>query len=173
MEARKLHINLDLDGVIADFDKRVVSILGRSLTSYPDSQSGWDALGDYKYQMYILLEPMPDAHILVDGVYALADQYGCTVGTLTALPQKGRVPLAEPHKKEWLSRRFPRMLENFKIGPHAVDKQNHCEVGDVLIDDSKLNIPQWNAKGGKGILHTDAETSLAELRKYLQERFGK
>lgn len=161
-------ILLDMDGVLTSFDTYVKGILGRPLRSFPTSSAGWRALGDYKNSLYLVLDPMPDAAELVEGAYALSKDYGCTLGVLTAVPKEGTVPLAEAHKREWLARYFPILLSDFNIGPHAVDKQNHCKVGDVLIDDSELNIPQWNAKGGKGILHTDAKTSLFELKTYLE-----
>src|ERR1035437_3196515 len=164
-----MKIYLDMDGVIADFDKRAKSILGgRSLKSFATSEEGWNALGDYKYNMYLLLDPMPDAHLLVAGVFDLAKKHNSSVGVLTALPKFNRVPLSEQHKKEWLSKHFPELLQDFNTGPHAVDKQNHCKTGHVLFVDSKLTIPQWNAKGGKGILHNNAVDSLSELTQYLE-----
>jgi 5'(3')-deoxyribonucleotidase len=75
--------------------------------------------------------------------------------------------LAEQHKREWLANYYPHLLDNFNIGPYAIDKQNHCKVGDILIDDSAMNISQWCAKGGVGILHVSAERSLKELNALL------
>jgi hypothetical protein len=73
-------------------------------------------------------------------------------------------------KMIWLAETVPDLIKeaSFAIGPNAIDKQNHCVPGDVLIDDSKLNIPQWNAKGGFGILHVTSADSLQQLRKYLE-----
>lgn len=59
------------------------------------------------------------------------------------------------------------MKVNF--GPYAKDKQYHCEVGDILIDDSSINIEQWRARGGIGILHTSTDDTIEQLRK-LYER---
>lgn len=161
-------IFLDMDDVLCDFEARSTRLLGKKMKDFPKSSDAWDALGDYKFNFYALLDPMPDAHTLVEGVMSLAADYGYPVGVLTALPRSNCVPLAEEHKKFWLGKHFPELLTDFNIGPYAVDKQNHCKPGYILIDDSPLNIPQWNVKGGKGILHTSAKTSLLELRTHLE-----
>jgi 5'(3')-deoxyribonucleotidase len=163
-------IFLDMDGVLADFDRYCLETIGKSLSTFPDSESGWAALGQDKYTMFRHLKPMEDAHILVDGVIKLAHEYRYHVGVLTAIPKIGRVPLAKRHKKEWLYNHFPELLDDFNIGPYAEDKQKHCVVGDILIDDSHLNIPQWIDVGGVGILHTSAINSLVELETHLRNK---
>lgn len=166
----KNHIYLDQDQVLADFDEYCISTIGKSLSTFPDSESGWAALGQDKYTMFRHLKPMKDAKVLVDGVIKLAHEYRYHVGVLTAIPKIGRVPLAKRHKKEWLFNHFPHLLDDFNIGPYAEDKQKHCVVGDILIDDSHLNIPQWINVGGVGILHTSAINSLVELETYLRTK---
>lgn len=158
-----MKIYLDLDQTLTAFDKRIVELLGKKLSEFPRSRMGWDALGKHLDTLFLDLEPLPDAKILVDSVYTLASEYGYLVGVLTAIPKVIEVPLVVEHKKLWLAKHFPQLLEDFNIGPYAVDKQNHCNPGDILIDDSHLNIPQWNAKGGYGILHTSADTSIRIL----------
>ena len=164
-------VYLDMDGVLADFDGKTIELIGKRLRDFPDSQSGWDAMAPH-LDIYGKLDKMPDADDLIDGVVELQEFYPFSIGVLTALPKMLRVPFAEVHKKQWLSRNYPFLLANFNIGPHAVDKQKHCQPYDVLIDDSELNVPQWIAKGGCGILHTDAATSLDQLQKFLEGYYG-
>lgn len=158
---------LDMDGVLADFDKKSIELIGKRLSDFPDSASGWAAMNTHK-DIYSILEPMPDAKDLVVGIKQLTEKHGFKVGVLTAIPKFGRIPDAEIHKKKWIDKYYPHLLDNFRIGPHAVNKQEHCIPGDVLIDDSTMNIPQWNARGGFGILHTSAAQSLSILDKYLK-----
>ena len=160
-------IYFDLDGVLADFDTYCVSLIGRSLNSFPDSQSGWDALGDNKLDMYLHLPIMKDAEIIVSEVFLAAKHTGYNVGVLTALPKYGRVPNAKKHKKEWLMKYFPLLLTDFNIGPWAEDKQKHCVLGDILIDDHELNISQWYSRGGVGIHHTSVNDTLDQLYRLL------
>lgn len=160
-------IYLDMDGVLADFDKRAFETFGHRFDAFPSSQAGWDAMQPHQ-DFYLKLEPMVDAAELVEGTYTLAEKHGCTVGILTAVPKMARFPSCTEDKKVWLSQHFPRLLENFKTGPYSQDKQKHCRPGDVLIDDRSINIEQWTSKGGKGIFHVAAEWSLARLKKYLE-----
>jgi len=156
-------IYLDLDGVVADFDRYVIKRLGHSIDFYQHSAEGWEAIADFRDDMFLNLDPMPDAELLVTNVINIAKSAGFNYGVLTAIPRYGHIPLAEQHKREWLKKHFPELLTNFNIGPYAIDKQNHCKIGDVLIDDSELNIPQWISRGGFGILHTNAVDSLKKL----------
>lgn len=49
--------------------------------------------------------------------------------------------------------------------PHAIHKQEYCLGSSyVLIDDSPLNIEQWKAKGGIGILHTSSIDTIHQLQ---------
>jgi 5'(3')-deoxyribonucleotidase len=167
---RKRWLFLDMDGVLADMDKKWIELFGMRLQDFPSRQIGWAAANGHP-DMYRHLDKMIDADVLVDGVFELSEQYDFEVGTLTAIPSVGKIPLAEQHKREWIVEMFPQypqLIENFNIGPHAKDKQNHAQPGFILIDDSTLNIPQWNNKGGFGILHSSAHNSLQVLRNYLK-----
>lgn len=158
---------LDMDGVVADFNSKCFEWIGCTLDDFANSQEAWAALGDRKLDMYIKLDPMQDAHKLVYACISLASLYKLEIGVLTAVPKYGRVPMAKQHKKEWITKYFPELLSNFNIGPWAEDKYKHCQYGDILIDDQKRNIDQWNAAGGFGILHTSAENTIKELIAYL------
>lgn len=164
-----LTVYLDMDGVLADFDKKTIELIGKRLRDFPTSKDGWDAI-NHVPEIYSLLEPMPDADELVAGVFQLQQLYRFNIGVLTAIPRIGRIPDAKIHKRNWIEIYYPKLLRDFNIGPYAVDKQKHCRKGDVLIDDSEKNIPQWNDAGGYGILHTSAEKSLAELEQYLRNK---
>jgi hypothetical protein len=46
-------------------------------------------------------------------------------------------------------------------------KQQYANPNSILIDDTPIVIEQWNAAGGIGILHTDAISTIKELKKYI------
>jgi 5'(3')-deoxyribonucleotidase len=166
-------VYLDMDGVLADFDRYMIDVFGVPFNHISKmSEDRWALISDRCQDLYSHLQPMPDAEILVDGVLKLCDSNGYSVGVLTAIPKYGRIPNAEQHKREWLLDRWPNLLYNFNIGPYAIDKQKHARPGHVLIDDSHLNIPQWNAAGGIGILHTSAADSLIKLNAHLETLHG-
>ena len=67
-------------------------------------------------------------------------------------------------KKMWLGRELDRSFANRGLFVKAVEKQDYSGPGKVLIDDSPMNIEQWQARGGIGILHKgDATETLAVL----------
>jgi 5'(3')-deoxyribonucleotidase len=167
----QLTVYVDMDGVIADFDKKTKELIGKSLDEFPTSAEGWAAMNNHK-DIYSLLEPMPDALELIEGILDLRKIYDFRLEVLTAIPKIGRIPTAKQDKVYWIEKHFPGIFDQFNIGPNAEHKQYHCVTDDVLIDDSVQNIPQWNSKGGLGILHTRASDSLLELYGYLSGKYG-
>lgn len=45
----------------------------------------------------------------------------------------------------------------------AVDKRNHAQEGDILVDDQRKHAHLWEAAGGIFIHHQDAESTIAQL----------
>lgn len=156
-------VYLDMDGVLADFDRRKMEAFGNLLEDVPADIS-WKMIKDHDPDWYANLLPMPDARHLVDGLRSIAN---LKVAVLTAVPQIGRNMDAKPQKKYWLGKYFPELLDDFNIGPYARHKHYHCRPGDILIDDVERNIKQWHEAGGLGILHTDAITSIRIVRDYI------
>ena len=159
---------LDLDGVLANFDREIWRIFGKNFRDLGDAETRWALITSECPDIYARLSPMDDADDLVAGVSELCVKHNVVPGILTALPKYGRLPAAERHKYEWVRTRWPILLRNFNVAEQAINKQYMAKPGDVLIDDSPLNIPQWNSMGGYGILHTSAAESLTQLRQYLE-----
>lgn len=155
-------IHLDLDGVLYDMNGRVKQLVGKLFTEFDTRREAWAALKPH-VDMFKDIDLLPDALLLVEGVEKFAKENNYKVEVLTAVPLLANMPNAETHKKESVQKHFGHLGWKFKIGPHAKDKQDHCKPGDILIDDSKINIEQWNTKGGIGIYHTSAITTLEIL----------
>ena len=49
------------------------------------------------------------------------------------------------------------------FGPYSKDKWQHCNAGDILIDDRQSNIDEWRAAGGIAIHHVSLNSTLYEL----------
>jgi len=154
-------LNLDLDGVLYNLDARIQSILGKKLEDFNPRVGAWLLLTPHQ-DLFKDLELLPDAMTLVNGVKKFANERGYTIEILTAVPYYATMPLAAGHKRDSIQKDFAEPWK-FKTGPHARNKHEHCRPGDILIDDSVLNIQQWNAKGGFGILHKSAEETLTQL----------
>lgn len=160
-----LTINIDMDGVLADFEGYCFQKYGNSYSDLP-SQEFWQ---DNNVGLFACLDPLPTAYLLVDEVHKLASTHSTDVQILTALPRDFHYPTARTEKRVWTDKYFPELIE-VKFGPYAIDKQHHCKPGDVLIDDNPLNIAQWHLAGGFGILHNPYDNdfkTIKALRWYL------
>jgi 5'(3')-deoxyribonucleotidase len=149
-----MQLYLDCDGVLADFDRGATQLLGMSPRAY-EKRHGivafWRQLARHP-DFYGSLPLMPDAHVLFDGVRHLDPII------LTGLP---RGKWAAPQKVRWAAEHFPgtRILTVM-----AVDKRNHAQEGDILVDDQLKHAHLWKGAGGIFVHHHDAESTLAKLR---------
>lgn len=150
----KRQIYLDCDGVLADFDKAAEAIFGMSCDDFEERygvETFWRslALADSFFER---LDPMPDAMELYA---AVADRFPII---LTGMPEG---PWAEPQKRRWAARHFPGVP---MIATLASLKREHCNPGDVLVDDRVQHRALWEDAGGLFIHHRSAQDSIAALR---------
>lgn len=154
---------LDMDGVVADFDKYAESILG-SLPGhygiYPDDQ--WEKIASNP-RLYQRLKKTVYADRLVDECRDLAATKNYELIFLTAVPKGNDVKWSFYDKVVWAQNYFPDIPVHF--GPFSIDKWQHCRPGDILVDDRPSNIEQWRIAGGIAIHHTDIDATLYELSK--------
>ncbi len=146
-------IYLDCDGVLADFDAGARRVLGMSSHAYRHAH------GNAQFWKVLALEPdyfgtldlMPDALQL----YAAVEHLNPII--LTGMP----VGLwADPQKRRWAARHFPDVPV---ITTRAALKRDHCQPGDVLVDDRDQYRDLWEAAGGLFVLHRSARGSIAAL----------
>ena len=142
---------VDMDGVIADFDKLVFDNMGRTfnhMTGPIGDKDMWDFLMTVE-NLYFKLEPTPYAFDL----WKLVNSYAKNVEILTAIPRRESMTTAEQDKRNWVIKHFGPDVK-FRIGPYSRDKWTHAIPGDILIDDRHDNIRDWINRGeGIGILH--------------------
>ncbi len=146
---------LDLDGVLADFEGGASALLKMPAKHFQDKYGPgafWKKLATAP-DFYGSLALLPDAQALMDGVRHLDPII------LTGLPI-GK--WAEPQKRAWVERHFPDLQV---ITTLARNKSTYCSPDDVLVDDQERYAEAWEAAGGVFILHTDALSSLAAIRK--------
>lgn len=148
-------IYVDMDGVLVDFNKKIKEIFNKSFHEL-DNDWVWKQLSQYP-NLYLDLDPMIDYWELWDAIKYYQPQI------LTAVPSKVDMPNVMNDKVEWISKHIG-YCTKINFGPYSVDKQKWCKPGDVLIDDSYLNISQWNDKGGIGILHSTASDTIKQLK---------
>lgn len=147
----------DLDGVLADFDKGCIAVMGTT----PDQLSKnnmWKGLANAR-SFYEHLEWMSDGQELWNSIVGLQPTI------LTGLPM-GK--WAEPQKRKWCARELGEGVP--VITCMSRDKHRHCSPGSVLIDDRLSLQADWQRAGGVFIHHTSTASSLQELKALLDSQ---
>ena len=150
---------LDLDGVLADFDKRAREMCGDAIV---DDKARGDELWSIVHKDPHFYRDLENC-VGMPSLWYHARKTGLEVKILTAIPRRTTMPEAEADKRDWCSR-FLGADVPVEIGPYSRDKWKHCKPGDILIDDRADNIDDWVKKGGGvGILHTSVKSTLEQL----------
>ena len=163
MEVKKIYF--DMDGVLADFDRGIRELCGvepidQDVAGDSDRIIIWGNASKIPHY-YDRLELIPGAKEMFDTVY---NAYGDRCEILTGIPKPDKgMKEASEDKIAWVRR-----LLSDKVVIHTIyreQKLDYCTGEDcILIDDLKRNIEPWEERGGTGILHTDAESTLRKLR---------
>jgi hypothetical protein len=151
-------IYCDMDGVVADFTKFTADYLG---TKFKD-----EFWGDLPEDLFLQLPKMPDA----DQLWGYIKQFSPFM--LTAVPRESRGPIAKrawKDKTRWMKKNFRLQSDKMRIVLRK-NKKNFAMDGrdrrpNVLIDDHAGNIKEWEAAGGIGVHHIDAQTTINILKR--------
>lgn len=164
-------IALDLDGVMADFEKGVETMFDMSIppkktidpTEINTRNIIFNLISDMGSKFWENLEMMPDATMLYDFIKNHCEDFF----VLTAYP-KTNTQAAIDGKMVWCQKHL-----NIDVSPKnficckAVEKQNyinHLNKPAILIDDMIKNINQWEQKGGTAIHHKNSLSTIIKLQ---------
>jgi len=143
---------LDLDGVLADFDRGVEAVTGKRPDRLPVRQM-WKALARAP-DFYGTLEMMHDAQVL----WEFCRPHHPTI--LTGLPLGNWAP---DQKRRWVAAMLGADVP--VITCMTRDKHRFSGPGHVLVDDRATTKGPWEGAGGIFILHIEASQSIAELKR--------
>lgn len=150
-----MQLFLDMDGVLADFDKRAREIFGMEPHTFEETfgtKKFWSTLLTTE-DLFNSFDPMPDAFDLWNATKHLNPT------VLTGVP---RGDWAAPQKRTWIARHLGEHVP--VITCFARQKALHCKPGDVLVDDRPKFKDLWEKAGGTFVVHTSAAKSLDELK---------
>ena len=145
-------INLDMDGVVADFNTYVGNILGREVgwEGRDLTDEEWGVLTQV-HNLYFHLPLITESVELVSLAKEYSKKNEVRVRFLTAIPRRTTIATAEQDKRNWVEKYFPGIP--MEIGPYSKHKQNWCNPLDILVDDKQSNCWEWFYKGGISVYH--------------------
>ncbi len=162
---------LDLDGVLADFEKGVLKFTGKRPREYNPPKTMWKPVSEID-DFYNKLDWMPDGKFLWKSLKPFDPVI------LTGIPM-GDIPWAE-QKRKWvnshLGKDTPLLIKRpretkLEASIKAFSTEYSFEGKEsewILIDDDLKHMPPWETGGGIFIHHTDSKKTLETLMDILE-----
>lgn len=147
-------IYLDMDGVIADFDKGYRSIYGCNCRDDPNRNHWTEFVEGGGFANLNLME---DAFDLVKAVTRLQAR----VEVLSCIGNRGDQNNVARQKREWLIAKGFYFTTNFTFTKK--EKSDYALPTSLLIDDSKACIDPFVERGGHAILHENAASTIKQI----------
>lgn len=159
-------IYVDLDGVLVDFDSGFKSISGGLDKFEYIKKNGvdglWKLINSHGQEWWANLNWMPDGTKLWSAIE------NKNVKILTSGSTRNTGTMAINGKKQWVANHLG-PIETIVVN-NSHEKQKYARKGDILIDDLPSNITEWNSKNGIGILHLNADDTLAKLNDVINKQ---
>jgi hypothetical protein len=163
-ENENWYIYLDMDGVVADFDKRFEDLSGMIPQSYVNKyglDKFWDLIDEkHKVAFWRGIELMPGANKLVNFV----SQYPYEMLTAPSVKKQSIIG-----KSLWVKDKVGTLYPSQPKVTYRPAKLKHTVKPnltkyDILIDDKKSTIDRWNNAGGTAIFYINANQVIDELK---------
>ena len=143
---------VDLDGVLADFDRHHEAVFGFRSCKVADNVD-WKAVRAVP-DFYLNIPPMED----LDALWARIERYSPVV--LTGVPSS--VEEAPDNKRAWVRKNLGDHVEVRCV--RSKEKYLHCTGSDsLLIDDWEKYKHLWEGAGGRWITHVSASETARQL----------
>ena len=147
-------IYCDMDGVLVDFESGYEKLTGIDLKGEyrPGVEDFWKPIEQAGVKYWASLKWMSDGKQL----WGYIKQY---TPELLSAPSKSES--SKIGKYVWVKNNLPGTK---LILRYASRKKELATPESILIDDRQVNIDQWEAAGGIGILHTSADNTISQLK---------
>jgi hypothetical protein len=157
-EVMNYTIYSDMDGVLSDFDKRFMEFSDGIPPGQYEQRKGreefWKLIDDtVGVPFWAGMDWMSDGK----EYWNYIEKYNPIILSAPSKKEESKYG-----KRIWKKRNMP---NSKMILVPAWKKKEYANPTSILIDDRADNINQWEAAGGIGILHTDAASTIAKLKK--------
>jgi hypothetical protein len=154
---QKYKIYVDLDGVLANFEKGVSELL-KAPMKYQNTNEMWRYIKAYSRRggkLWRDLSLMPDAKTLWNYI----KKYDPEILSSGGDPVFG----ADVQKRKWVAEHFGGNVK-VNITRRSNEKAQYAAPNHILIDDMMKSIGPWIKAGGIGILHKNANDTIKKLQ---------
>ena len=152
-EEDNYQIYCDMDGVLTDFELGYEKLTGIDLKGEFQKGDGfWDPISKAGVGFWAGLQWMPGGKEL----WAYLKPFNPILLSAPSREQSSRIG-----KAVWVKHKIPGTK---LILRYAKQKQQLATPNSILIDDRQVNIDQWEAAGGIGILHTSTANTIEQLK---------
>lgn len=153
-------IYLDMDGVLSDFMARFKEVNGNWKRDGEGKKSeGWKNFCEGRH--FATLDTWPGAAELLEFVA----NTGVNVEILTSTGGPDYHDIVTEDKMSWCEDHG--IFYKVNTVPGRWNKKNYARDTAILIDDTEDVIQEWTQNGGIGILHTDVNKTIDELKNLL------
>lgn len=152
-------IYVDMDGVLADFNKHFDDLIGGLPHEFEDKHGSavfWDAILEYR-DFFATIGPFAHNYDLLSKCHEMSDKV-----VILSSPSKFNTSICIDQKRKWLdehiSESIPAIFEK--------EKFKFSRANCLLIDDWSPNIEKWLDAGGDAHQFKDYETFLNFYEKW-------
>jgi 5'(3')-deoxyribonucleotidase len=147
---------LDMDGVLADFDKEY-----KQYDPHKEDRKKFRS-SVMEHQIFEKLDPMPNANRLLRHVASLTGKIRVEILTSMGTHDISQGVEAKRQKLVWLKKHNIPYKANFVRSKQ--EKAEYATPTSILIDDSIGCITPFDKEGGHGILHNDKHIDATLMR---------
>jgi 5'(3')-deoxyribonucleotidase len=156
MPLKIFEVGVDLDGVLADFDRGFLELCGSTLPMRDtDEDHAWEAIKRTP-NFWRRLQPMPGAIAFWEWL----KEQGASPHIITS-PSGHDTARAMQEKREWVN--FWLGLPTPVFFRRSAFKHQLASPHGIIIDDWEANIRRWQKAGGIGIKHVSIESTKSKL----------
>jgi hypothetical protein len=159
---RRFNLHLDMDGLLADFDKGFMDMCGSTIPmrEYEDEDYAWELIKKAK-DFWLNLLPMPGAIAFWEKLWS-QDLSLCILTSPSTHDTDRAILQKRQWVDKWLGKHVPIFYRRAKY------KAQLASPDAILIDDWLPNIQGWEMAGGVAIHHLNFSATEKYLEYYAQ-----